>query len=336
MTVGIGVLGLGFMGSVHLRAYGAAIADGADARVVGVWDRNVDRRDGLGVAGNITSVEGERIFDPETTRVPDDVEGLLSDPEIDLLSICTHTDSHVELASAALAAGKHVLIEKPVCLSAEAVRELAERARAAGRHAIPAMCMRFWPGWGWLAEQVRDGSLGPLRSLTIERLGSAPAWSTDFYLDPVRSGDAMIDLHIHDTDFVRWLLGTPAEVSSTGSVRHLATRYHYPDGPALVQAEGGWLPSPEFPFRMTYRASFDGAVAEFDSRSDPRLALHTEDETLHPEIPSGDGYDGEVRHAIAVAAGETEPLATLDEAAAVMDVLGAERASLATGGRATP
>jgi predicted dehydrogenase len=119
------------------------------------------------------------------------------------VSICTPTDSHIELAMTALAAGRHVLVEKPVALRSAEVARLAQAAAPAGRVCMPAMCMRFWPGWEWLKERIEAGEFGRVRSATFQRVGAPPDWSA-FYGDYARSGGPLHDLHIHDADFIRF------------------------------------------------------------------------------------------------------------------------------------
>ena len=336
-SIGVGVIGLGFMGGVHLRAFDQAATDGIAVETIAVWDHNEERRrlGGAGVRGNITSTEDAPLFDPLRVRVDEDLASLLGDASIDLVSICTPTDTHAELITRALDAGKHVLVEKPVALESEVIRTLAREARAADRIVMPAMCMRFWPGWRWLKERIDDRELGELLSLTLVRIGAPPSWSSDFYLDPSRSGDAIVDLHIHDADCVRWLFGMPNAVSSVGSPRHLSTAYTFNGGPAMVVAEGGWMPTPSAPFQMSYRACFERGVATFDIQRDPWLVLHTAGEVEHPEIPTGDGYDGEIRHLVAALAAGRAPEANLDEAAEVMDLIAFELESLRTGAKVT-
>ncbi|MHC4935583.1 MAG: Gfo/Idh/MocA family protein [Planctomycetota bacterium] len=328
----VGVIGLGFMGGVHLRTLRSLAAAGEPGRTVAVWSLHPVDPSGAGVEGNITSTEGEPLFDPAEVRVHDDVDALLADDEIDAVSICTPTDSHAELVTRAAAAGKHILIEKPVCLRAEEVESLAAAVAEHGVTVMPAMCMRFWPGWEWLRDRVRDGALGPLHALACTRVGAPPGWSADFYLDPARSGNAIVDLHIHDVDFIRWALGEPTAVTASGSERHLLTRYRYEGGPALVTAEGGWLPCAAAPFRMEYRAVFEGGVAEFSLETDPILRLHTPSGVEHPALPAGDGYAGEIAHWLRALAAGRAPEPTLAEAAAVMRLIEAERESLRCGG----
>src|SRR5688572_1944202 len=147
----IGILGLGFMGRIHIQAYQAAQRDGFPCRLLAVADPNPDRRAGHPPAvGNLGGPAPERLFDPSQVRGYSTPEELLADRDVQLVSICTYTDSHVDLALKALAAGKHVLLEKPVALRSAEVKRLADTARSAKTICMPAMCMRFWPGWDWL------------------------------------------------------------------------------------------------------------------------------------------------------------------------------------------
>ena len=330
----IGILGLGFMGRTHLAAFAAADTAGLSNRLVAVADSDPERRAGrAGAGGNFdTGAKSDFLFDPREVRAFEDPRELIADPEVDLVSICTPTATHVDLAIAALAAGKHVLVEKPLGLSSANVQRLADAAAASQRLCMPAMCMRFWPGWDWLREHVRRGSFGPVRSAVFSRLGTRPGWNPAFYQDAGQSGGALFDLHIHDADFVRWCFGAPSSVSSSGTLDHVTTLYRFENGPAHVVAEGGWDHTPGFAFRMRYVVVFENATAEFDFSREPRLLLSRNGASEAVELPPHSGYDGEVRHLLAmIARGDRELAATVAEAAALTRMLESERASLEQG-----
>lgn len=327
-TVGVGVIGLGFMGWRHIAAYRAARDAGFPCELRAVCDSDPGRWEAGAAAGNL-GVGDAAMSDSERhgVRVYGGVDELLRDPAVGLVSICTYTETHVELALRALEAGKHVLVEKPIAVRAAEVRRLADAAARASTLCMPAMCMRFWPGWEWLHDRVRDGSLGRVRSAAFMRLGSPPGWASGFYDDYSRSGGALVDLHIHDTDFVVWCFGRPRSVASAGSLMHVTTLYRYGEGgPAPVSAEGGWGLAPSAGFRMRYVVCFDGGTAEFDLSKSPALVLYTAEGSRGIELPAGTGYDGEVRHIVGViASGGRELRATMEEAAVVAEVLESER-----------
>ena len=327
-SIGVGILGLGFMGQTHLGAYRAAAERGFANRLVAICDADPERRRGKSAAGgNIgAGEEGEILFDPAEVRAYADPEEFFADPDIELVSICTHTDTHVDLAIAALEAGKHVLVEKPVATTAAEVDRLAAAAADASTLCMPAHCIRFWPGWDWLHDRIEEGTYGAVRSAVFHRLASPPAWAPDFYRDSARTGGALVDLHIHDADFIRWCFGEPTSVTAAGSLDHLTAIYRYDDGPSHVVAEGGWDHTPGFPFTMRYVVIFEDATAEFDVSSDSPLMLCRDGEATPVELPEGDGYVGEVSHLLErIAGGKKDLRCTVSDVVSLMRMLERER-----------
>jgi predicted dehydrogenase len=335
----VAVIGLGFMGQTHVRAYQAAAAAGVECRLAAVCDRSGDRLTGkVQATGNLsTTGDAAVLFDPASVKTTTDPRAIFDDPAIDLVSICTHTDTHIDLAMAALKAGKHVLCEKPVALDSTDVRAIAEAAYRYNRLCMPAMCMRFWPGWTWLKDRVSDQSLGTLKSITFQRLGSPPTWSPEFYKNAERSGGALMDLHIHDADFVYYLLGRPEEVTSIGTRSHVTTMYRYDERsgkPTHVVAEGAQDFAPGFGFTMRYASAFADAAATFDLSRPQPLLLHRDGTSAAIELPSLSGYEAQVRHildAIERGRNNDDLIAPIDDAVAVTKLLEAERESLDRG-----
>lgn len=333
-TLGIGVLGLGFMGRTHIAAYKAAAGAGFACTLAGVCDRDASRLTGrVAAAGNFDTGGGEeQLFDPAEVKGYTDPDALFADPAVQLVSICTHTDTHVDLAIRALRAGKHVLVEKPLALSSSQARLVAEVARDAGTICMPAMCMRFWPAWAWLKRAIESGDYGGVRSATFHRLGSTPGWA-DFYADASRSGGAIVDLHIHDADFIAWCFGKPTSVVSAGTSNHLTTLFGYESTPHVV-AEGGWAQDPAFGFKMRFVVCFERGTADFDLGREPQLLLCRDGKAEPIEVESISGYDGQIRHLLTcIAEGRPQAAVTPDDAVLALEVLEAERASLESGGR---
>jgi predicted dehydrogenase len=336
-AIGVGVIGLGIMGRVHVTSYAAAESSGLTNRLVAVADPRPDQLRGSAAGGNLTAGKGELELGPDV-RCYATGEDLIRDPEIALVSICTPTDTHAGLAVAALEAGKHVLLEKPVATTVGEIRRVADAAKESGRLIMPGMCMRFWPGWTWLKDRVEDGALGSLIGVTFTRMGAPPSWSPEFYLDRQRSGGALFDLHIHDADFVQHCFGLPHSVVSQGTVDHLTTMYRYAPGrgPVRVVAEGGWGAAAGFPFRMRYTAQFERGTADFELGREPSLMLARDGKGEAVVVPLEGAYQAQVRHMLeAVAAfrvGAPFKLrATIEDAEGVTRLLHAERRSLETG-----
>jgi predicted dehydrogenase len=329
----VGVVGLGFMGRTHLAAWRAADLAGRACEIAAVCDRpEVIAAGGRKGKGHLeSSASTAPPFDPARTKAYEKPEDLFADPKVDAVSLCTPTPTHVDLAIAALAAGKHVLVEKPVAIRAADAERLSEAALRARTFCMPAMCMRFWPGWAWLAERIRAGSFGAVRSATFRRLSSRPGWSKGFYEDYAQSGGALFDLHVHDADFVRWSLGAPARVSATGSLDHVSAAYSYSKGAPHVVAEGGWDHADGFPFQMAFTVAFEDATADYDLRRTPKLLLARGGRVEEVAVEETSGYDGEVRHFHDVIAGKADLAATCGHAAALVRMLEAERRSLESG-----
>ncbi|MFT5285754.1 MAG: putative dehydrogenase [Planctomycetota bacterium] len=329
--IGVGIIGLGFMGRTHAAAYADANRAGFPNRLVAVYDRKPGAASKTDAPkGNLESGDPqEHLFTGEHVRQYASPLELLSDPNVELVSICTPTETHVELAIAALQAGKHVLVEKPIALSSDQVVHLAEAAREAKTLCMPAMCMRFWPSWSWLKQAIDAKTFGAVQSAEFRRLGAQPNWSPEFYKDPERTGGALFDLHVHDADFVRWCFGAPDSVTSIGTLDHVITTYHYPNGPQSVIAEGAWVKDADFEFQMRYSVVFEHATADFDLGRDTPLLLDRDRNSEVIELESGTGYDGEIRHLLQACRAKSPELhATIDDAVQLTRMLEAERANL--------
>jgi predicted dehydrogenase len=333
--IGIAIVGFGVMGRRHANGYARARAEGVPCEVRAVCTRSVGHQ-GTVAGGNLAALAGEVPFDPDKVRFTITLDEVLDDPAIQGLSICTWTDSHVDLAARALAAGKHVLVEKPLAIRADAIVPLLPIAAAAKTLCVPAMVMRWWPGWPWLRDQVRAGTFGAVRSATFQRLGVQPDWAA-FYPDLPRSGGALTDLHVHDADFVRWCLGDPGQVVSTGTINHLTSIYRYGSGPSHVSAEGGWVHARGFPFRMRYTVEFEEAVADFDVTRTPSVLLSRDGETVPVDLPQANPYDAEVGDFVrGILQGRPELRATVADAYGTAHLLDIERESLSTGEPVSP
>lgn len=330
--LGVGIIGYGVMGRTHAEAYAAAGREGIPNRMRAVFTQADMIR---AAVGNLDAMVAD-VAELADVRVTGEVDELLSDASIDVVSICTPTDTHIDLALRALAAGKHVFVEKPVALTVSEIVRLDAAAVEAGLVCLPAMCMRFWPGWPWLHNQIRSGDLGEVRSASFVRMGNPPDWGGGFYGDTARSGGALHDLHVHDVDFVQWCFGTPESVTSSGGALHITTMYHFPDGPAPVTAEGGWTGAQGFPFRMRYSVEFDETFVEFELGADPEVRVIQAGGIKALELPASSAYHEEVRHFLRVVRAEEAPRVTLADAATTARILAAEAGSAAAGGVRMP
>jgi predicted dehydrogenase len=332
--VNVAVVGLGFMGVTHLRAYLAA----ESAQVVAVCDAVRLPVNGIlpGVVGNVKTATNDIDLGPKV-KVCRALEEVLADRAVDLVDICTPTPLHPQQAIAALKAGKHVLCEKPLARTSAAAREILQATESARGFLMPAMCMRFWPGWSWLKQMAAEQTYGKILAARFRRVSEMPRWSAGTYTGAIDIGGALFDLHIHDTDFVNFLFGRPKAVFSTGvvgasgSVDHVVTQYIYPGGPAVC-AEGGWLLAQGF--NMSYTLHCERATLDYDlARGADAMQVSEPGQsprTLRYDFP--DGYGAEMRYMLdCVSTGK--PPAIVDARAGVtaLEICEAEEKSIRTG-----
>ena len=332
--VNIAVVGLGFMGVTHLRAYQQT--DGA--KIVAVCDAVRLPVNGVlqGVAGNVKKSDDIQLG--SQVKVYRRLEEVLADPDVELVDLCTPTPLHPEQAMAALKAGKKVLCEKPLARTAAAAREIVKVEKSSPGFLMPAMCMRFWPGWSWLKQVLEAKTYGQTLSARFRRLSEMPTWSKQgTYAGGNDLGGALFDLHIHDTDFVQFLFGRPQAVFSSGvtrpsgSIDHVITQYLYPGGPA-VYAEGSWLLAKGF--QMAYTVHCERATLDFDLVRGAD-ALQVTETGLSPrslKFDGPDGYGEEIRYLVGCAqTGKRPEIVTAADGLSALEICEAEEKSVQTG-----
>jgi predicted dehydrogenase len=240
---------------------------------------------------------------------------------------------HAVQAIAALRAGRNVLCEKPLAQNAMEARKVLKVADASRKFLMPAMCMRFWPGWSWLKKIVTEKTYGKVLAAHFRRLSAMPAWG----LAGTHAGGALFDLHIHDTDFVNFLFGQPRSVCSTGvvgkrdAVNHVVSQYHFPGGPA-VSTEGSWLLASGF--NMGYTIFCERATLDFDlARGAEALSVDEAGKKSRTgKLENGDGYDAEIRYFLDCVARSKKPeIVTARDAVTALEICEAEEESIRTG-----
>lgn len=315
----VGLIGAGFIGRNHFNQY-EKLAD--RARVVALCDQQADRRAGdwSNVGGNIGDARGTR-RDLSAIKPYTDFDAIVADPDVDLIDICVPTYLHPEIATAALAAGKHVLCEKPMALSVELCDEMLHTARSGPSKFMIAQCIRFWPEYAYLKDAVADGRFGALKALHLRRQASTPDYSlNNWIVDPNLSGGAVLDLHVHDVDYALYLLGKPRAVSAQGyvcrhnSIDRIHASWHY-DRDVVVQVEGFWDMPKAFGFNMGFTAVFDNAAVVWDLCTGKPLTVYPQDgEPDEPELPAGgDGYFREIDYFVGCIERNEEPAISTPE-----------------------
>ena len=291
----IAVVGLGFMGLTHLKAY---------RRMAGVEVAAVSSNIPAVLAGDLSSVQGnidvagEAVDFSRAEKFADALE-CVEKAQADAVDLCLPTALHAPVALAALRAGKHVLVEKPMGLDAKECEAMMAEARQRGRVLMSAQVLRFFPAYAALIEAVRGGSLGPVRHALFRRRCAAPAWSA-WMADKAASGGGVFDLLIHDIDMALACFGAPQAVSATGhedlgkGIDVLTGQLHYESGLDVV-VTGGWHLPKNYPFSMEFTVAGDEAALEYSSAGRPlqRYSGAGEDAVALADI---DGYQAEIEY----------------------------------------
>ena len=293
----IGVFGLGFMGSTHLKAY-KSIPQAELAAVVCDIPKRLDG-DLSDVQGNIGG-PGERWDFSRLARYADPFEAV-KDPNLEAVDLCLPTNLPAPVAIAALEAGKHVLVEKPMVLTGEDCDRMIRAAQKNRRVLMAAQVVRFIPSYRRTAEMVHSGQLGPVRAAIFRRRCAAPGWSV-WLGDKDISGGGVFDLLIHDIDFCLQAFGKPQAVSAVGyedmprGIDWIAAELFYPNSGGVV-VSGGWHHPKAFPFSMEFTVIGDCGTVEYSSAGVPATLYRADGEKeLLPEGDGKDWYQAEIEY----------------------------------------
>jgi predicted dehydrogenase len=302
----IAVLGLGFMGSTHLKAL---------RNVAGATLAAVVSSDETKLAGDLSAIQGnlggpgEKMDFSGVSRYRTVAEAL-ADPNVDAVDICLPTDRHAPVAMDALRAGKHVLVEKPMALDGETADSLIAEAARSQRILMTAQVLRFLPPYQKAAEIVKSAELGAVRSAIFRRRCAAPAWSK-WLSDPAVSGGGVFDLLIHDVDYCLDVFGAPAAVSAIGyedmprGIDTIVAQFHYRHLDVVVT--GGWHHPKAYPFSMEFTIVSDGGTLEFNSAGRALALYRADGSDATVEVSGRDGFEAELEYFASCVASGRKP-----------------------------
>jgi predicted dehydrogenase len=283
--VHIGIAGIGFMGMIHFLA--AQRVKGARVTAVSSRDAKKLAGDWRGIKGNFGPAGAE--MDLSKVKRYADFADLIADPEVDLIDICTPTHLHMEMAVAALNAGKHVLVEKAIALDIESADSMLRAGERNGRMLMVAHVLPFFPEFAFAADAVTSGQYGNLLGAHFKRVISRPDWSSDI-ADARKTGGPAVDLHIHDTHFIGLLAGMPARVfsagvmGSEGAVDYLTTQYLYGDGGPVISCSSGAVAMSGRPFVHAFEIYLENATLEYESGTMPLTLFTGEVKAKQPRL----------------------------------------------------
>lgn len=199
----VGVIGVGGIVKTHMPGWAASgvteVVAGCDVRedALRIWGQQFDIR-----------------------KLVTDWRELVTDPDIDIIDVCTPNNYHAPITIAALDAGKHVLCEKPLAATPAEIRQMIAARDRSGKMLMTAQHFRFRGASKAMKAEIQTGVLGDIyhaRSWLLRR-AAAPV-RPGFIMKQHSSGGPCIDIGVHVLDLTLWLMGNPKPVAVTGVAR---------------------------------------------------------------------------------------------------------------------
>lgn len=330
MSYRVAVVGSGNMARTHSRGW----AKIGEAEIVGFLDRD--------------HVHGEKLAAELGVPCFSDWDTLLSETQPDIIDICTPTPSHKELALKAAAAGKNVFLEKPMARSVADCDEIIQAVEKSGITLMVGHVVRFFPEYATAKRIIDNGGVGEPAAIRCARLAGHPHGSvSNWYADPGQSGGVILDMIIHDFDWMRWCFGDVERVFAKGlygkaehegSLDYGLVTLKFKSG-ALGHVCGSWAHTGGF--RTTFEVCGDAGMLDHDSARSVPLTIGLRQTGSggapgvtvpeSPMMPLDDPYYLELRHFVDCIMDKRQPSVTLADARAAVQIALAALESIETG-----
>lgn len=324
----VGIIGAGAIARVH-----AAQWQQLPVMLAGCYDRHLDR------AQKFCAEFGGRAYPT--------LDELLVN--VDLVTICTHTDGHKAAVLAAAHARVAIVCEKPFARHLRDAEEMAAACEASGTPLFVAHVVRFFPAYARAQSAVVSGAIGKPGVIRTTRAGSYPrpgaTFSSPFYRDFARSGGVALDLAIHDIDYHRWIGGDVERVFARGltftgtpNADHAYIVLRFRSG-AIGHIDANWALPPGL-FRTRLEIAGDQGLIEWDSFQPPPIiaAFHEAEQpgqtrhlTANPLAAQDDPYYAQLAHVLECLAQNKPFLVTPHDATMALKVSLAALESMRTG-----
>lgn len=311
----VGVVGLG-IGRLHAAGWASRGAE------LHVYDLLADRRSrAVSELGAVEHTDLESLVDA-----------------VDVVDVCTPTPTHVDIALAAVEAGRGLVVEKPVARNLDDAERLRAACRAHGTRSYAAQVVRFFPEYAAAQEAVTKGRVGRPAVLRLTREGGLPRHN-DWMQDPEQSGGVVCDVMIHDIDYARWIAGDVVRVYATtmrpegphGVHTHAyAVLTHV--GGAISHVTASWARNGA-PFRTSFEIAGDAGMLQYatDEHTPLHVAPAEVTSTGLPPITGEDPFTLEVGEFLRAFEGGPPSRVDLGDGQAALAIALAVRESAAAG-----
>lgn len=251
----VGIIGAGHIAHIHARHSTRVVG----TRLTAIADMHLPKAEELAASYGATAYES--------------VVSLLSGAEVDAVIVATPTETHGPIVEQALAAGKHVLCEKPMGLTTTECDAMIAAAKQAGKHLAVGQVVRFFPEYSNAKRQIDSGAVGKPAAVRVRRTVGGRPDNSDWYSDPKRGGGVMFDLLVHEFDWLQWCFGpitrvyaqslTPKLAAGNVSIDYALLTLRHATG-VITHVEGCWG-NPNG-FSTAFEVAGDGGLLSHDSR----------------------------------------------------------------------
>lgn len=237
--------------------------------------------------------KAERFAKPYETRAYSNYREMLGDSAIDAVVVTVPTYLHKEFVLEAARHRKHILCEKPLALNSADALEMSRVCEDNGVRMYVAQVVRFFPEYAAIRQAVSKGQVGQPSCVRAKRLTHNPP-AGSWYADTAKSGGVVLDLMIHDLDFVRWTFGPArlkeARQTKNDKLHHVIVELEFREG-LLAEVESMW--GYTGPFTTSIVVSGTGGELRHDSTS----GSEGEEGVEVPEFHEGaDPYLQQIEH----------------------------------------
>ena len=251
----------------------------------------------------------------------DDASAVFTRGDIDAVIIATPTDTHAAVAVAAMQAGKHVFVEKPLARTLVDARAIIDASIRYQRHLMTGHVVRYFADYAQAHQLITTGGIGQPRIARTTRCGAFPGGGRHWYADLQRSGGVLLDLIVHDYDWLRWTFGPADRIYARGLINAGFDRkdaamsiVHFASG-VIAYAEASWA----YPngFRTSLEVSGSNGLIQHANDDVLDISLNAFADTTASLAPDVDGHEdpylAQLRDFVAWCAGGPAPRSVAED-----------------------
>ncbi len=301
----VGIAGTGLMGYTHAGCY----SELKDAELYAVAEQNTGKL--LGFQKKYPAVKNYN-----------DVFEMIDDDSIDVIDICLPTPLHAPVAIAALGRNKNVLLEKPITLNLNDAYAIKDAAEGSKGKLMVAHVLRFWPEYVLTREiLLKELAEKKITAVYASRLNELPLWSENSWImDDVKSGGVIIDLMIHDIDYIIWNFGKARKVFTNA----IYNENNYAiqvmvilemENRCIAYINGGYLNPAGTGLTSSMKIYTENSLLEFNSDKNLITQSQKGGQVKKFQVPEKDAYLEEIKYFLDCIRNNTTPaIITIDDA----------------------